>query len=133
MKNVIFLVISFLFLTAACSDDDSGMTATPSGTSIVGEWQLVETFDGGSPQPIRSVSNGNIINFTADNIYEDSSYSCEGIYTISNENNLTIDFPCSPNLEYRANIELEDNFEILFIRIQGCIEGCYSKYKRVNN
>ena len=57
IQILVLVVISLL----GCSKNDENDIIT--NDSIIGQWQLIERFDGGSLEPIQNIENGEIIFF----------------------------------------------------------------------
>ncbi len=128
MKSIILILSMFLSLTS-CSDDDTKSQET----SIIGTWQLIETYgsDGGSNPQWTSVDNGYIYTFNNDGSVISDRFTCNGNYTLSS-NQITITFDCTDsqfNLTYEYLFENEKL--ILTPVLSNCDEGCGEKYKKI--
>jgi hypothetical protein len=125
MKKMIIL-FSLLLTLSSCSEDDKEQVQE---NSIIGSWQLIERFDGGSPNPIQEVQNGKIISFNSEMIYTDNSIDCDGIYSLENSI-INIDIPCL-DITFSYNFSFENEFLLLTDNPSNCDEGCYDKYKKI--
>lgn len=131
MKNYIYsksyLLLFYILLGTFHACDKENL---PQNDSLIGRWQLIERYDGGSPQPVQSVIDGKTVTFKTDKSLLDSFLpECPG--TFSNDNSIiTIDFDCRDDL-VKYSYRFED--EMLFFNSfpSTCIEGCYDKYKRI--
>lgn len=126
--QILILVITTSF-TSCNKNEENNINPE---NSIIGTWQLIERFDGGSPTPIQNIENGEIIEFNLDLTYSNNTFSCDGSYIINNSN-IDILVPCisSDNLTYTFSFE---NKYLLMTSIPStCDEGCYDKYKRLNS
>jgi len=127
MKNM-FLILSIFFFITGCSEEETKSQEN----SIYGTWQLIERFDGGSPNPNQTIQNGEIITFSSQNIYSNDSYQCNGTYNFNNSI-LEISASCitADLLKYTFTIE---NSELkLTAYPTTCDEGCYDKYIRISS
>jgi len=128
MKPIRSLQVLILVLTTlvSCTKNNDILKEN----SIIGTWQLVERFDGGSPNPIQTIENGEIIVFNADFSYSNNSYDCDGSFTVNNSF-VYISMPCVSveNLTYSFSFE---NSNLLLTNVPStCDEGCYDKYKKI--
>jgi len=126
----IFIFVITTLLMSCNKNDENNIN---SEKSIIGTWQLIERFDGGSPTPIQNIENGEIIVFNPDLTYSNNTFSCDGSYIINNSNIIEILVPCisSDNLTY--TFSFENGYLLMTSTPLACDEGCYDKYKRLNS
>ena len=127
MRSIQILVLVVISLLGCSKNDENDIITND---SIIGQWQLIERFDGGSLEPIQNIENGEIIFFKSDFLYSNSNYPCTGNYLMNNDNIVEITVSCvsSENLLYTYDFE---NGYLLFNSYPStCDEGCYDKYKR---
>ncbi len=69
--------------------------------SLIGEWQLIEqNTSSGTPTQPESVNDGYILKFDLSGIIKTDLYSCDGKYSVSNNDNiLTIQFNCQSKVK----------------------------------
>ena len=127
MKNM-YLILSVLFLFTGCSEEETKQQEN----SIYGTWQLVERFDGGSPNPIQIIENGEILVFGQDNSYFNNSYQCNGTYNINNSI-IEILAQCVSQDLIKFSYSLENNELKLTNSPSTCDEGCYDKYSKITS
>lgn len=105
----------------------------PTDDSIIGQWQLIERFDGGSPEPIQNIENGEIINFKSDFSYTNSNYPCDGSYLINSSDIIEVIIPCISSENLLFTYRFDNESLLLNSYPSTCDEGCYDKYKRLNS
>lgn len=98
--------------------------------SIIGEWKLTETYDGGSVIPSQNIENGHSIKFNEDYSVNATNIDCTGSYSIEGST-LTLVFPCKTPSETNYNFNLTNNRLSLSITPSTCDEGCYDSYKKI--
>lgn len=123
------LILLLLTLLSNCSNKES---EEPKTNTIIGKWQLIERFDGGSVAPFQSVENGEIISFDINSIYSnDTFYACDGSYTVKKEV-INIHFPCiNAGFDIGLKYSFKNTNLILSSTPTSCFEGCYDIYKRI--
>lgn len=88
------LLMSFIVLIGCSVDDDQ----TTNADTIIGVWQLIEKFDGGSPSQNQPVDNGKKLTFNDDGSFMGNSLeSCTASYLIE-ENTITINASCREDI-----------------------------------
>ncbi len=125
MKNLIFISILLLFIN--CTDNSE--IDVPNEERIIGTWQLVERFNGGSPQPHQTVKNGYTIAFLKDGTSTSPTYECDQTYFVS-ENEITFEIPCISS-KYNYNFFFKGDY--LYLIAGFCDEGCWNKFKKIKN
>ncbi|TJY33888.1 lipocalin family protein [Pontimicrobium aquaticum] len=127
MKNIL-IITAVLFLFSSCTKNDSQENYD---NDIYGTWQLIERFDGGSPNPNQPVENGDVITFNLDGAFANSSYNCDGNYQINNSI-VEINMPCVTSNALEFSFSFDDVGNLLMTSYPNtCVEGCYDKYLKV--
>lgn len=131
MRNIgIVKLVLMLACLMSCSrsNDDNNTQKDP----LIGRWQLVERFDGGSPKHIESVENGKIITFGADKTFSDDILEgCKMTYTVVSDSIIEVDQSCqSSSGKYKYYFKLEGSTLLFNSTPTTCIEGCYDKFRR---
>lgn len=121
-----------------CSSDDD----KNSEQSLIGTWQLIESFDGfgndsGSWDP---VENGYKYEFTADNKFTSTRFpECSyGTYSLT-DSQLTFDYGCedfdagveNPEAIFIESFKVDGQYMILEPTYLFCIEICRWKFKKI--
>lgn len=129
-KMKINALITFSVLLATLLPSCSGDNGNNQVNSLIGEWQMIERYDGGSPQPVQHAENGKTIVFNGSGTFTDSFLeNCSGTYSLSGDT-ITIKRSCKlENEQYRFGHE---NGRLRLMAIPStCDEGCYEIYKRI--
>jgi hypothetical protein len=140
MKNTI-LVLGILLSMLGCNKEEEIIPLDT--TNIIGTWQLIARFDGGSPVPLREVDNGFLYEFKSDSTFSSSNtVGCRyngvigGLFSLSafqSYSIITLKFLC--DIDYIVEVEkkssFEDNMLILRPNNPSCDEGCYDKFKKI--
>ncbi len=144
MKNMINLAILFFFLIG-CKEE----ALEQDENFIYGTWQLVEKFDGGSPEPNQTVENGYQITLKSSGLAKTTNQTigCPSTYDqlngnysveqIDNKKALVFEFYCPASDEFIEDVEfyIEFDDELLVLtptnRVNKCFEGCAYKFKKV--
>ncbi len=141
-----FVVIAIiLFGSCTQHNDDDIVTEIDfeNHSYIVGKWKMVGYYQSnGGPQYYSPVSNGKVIEFTTSGTFRSSEFpQCkEGTYVVD-EDELTLTFHCEsfdkefPDLngKFVFSISNKSDFLLLSPISIRCIEGCSSKYQKLNN
>lgn len=154
MKHLLIILIIITF--TACNNNNEILEVqnlNAEGNPIVGRWQLVEErySAGFEEQYVATVTGGYFYIFKDDGTFEsnrkirkyneakghyetDQFEDCNGGIYLIKDNLLTLNFTCkSGNPEYIEAFEIVDGDLYLSMRKPTmCIEGCSSKYKKVN-
>ncbi|MDB9873772.1 hypothetical protein OAC97_00745 [Flavobacteriaceae bacterium] len=129
MKTITLILIT-TFVAMGCNKSEN-VEQNSTNSKLIGQWQLIERFDGGSPIPIQVIENGVTISFNTDMDYSNSNYTCgTGSYNLA-EDLIKITIPCEPaELNYTYDFE---NSDLLLTGYPfSCPEGCYDRYKKIN-
>jgi hypothetical protein len=127
MKNM-YLILTTFFLFTGCSEEKSKQQEN----SIYGTWKLIERFDGGSPIPIQTVENGEILILGNNGSYSNSSYSDNGTFILNNSI-IEISIPNVTQDLIKFTYGLENNELTLSSYPSNCDEGCYDKYIKLTS
>lgn len=120
------LLLGIFFIS--CSQDDDKSTEV-SVKSLTGTWQLIERYDGGSPQPNQPVEDGYTIEFTeTDEYIREGFINCNYQY-IESESEIII---ICDNIELIYNYDFFDNGDLeVFPKPSPCDEGCYERFRKI--
>lgn len=127
MKNMFLILSIFLFITG-CSEKEIKQQET----SIYGTWQLIERFDGGSPNPIQTVVDGETVIFSKDSSYSNSSYPDNGTFIINNSI-IEISIPNVTQDLMKFTYGVNNSELTLSSYPSTCDEGCYEKYIKLTS
>ncbi|MDR2146107.1 MAG: lipocalin family protein [Tannerella sp.] len=139
-----FIFFIFLLLVNFSGCDKEKENISPEfedGTGIVGTWQLMEFFDGGSISPgWRPIKDGYTYTFNADGTFTSTRFAecTHGTYELA-DNTLSLYFGCDGFDPYFINtstfVELifwiKDNTFHLVPIYMNCDEGCTFKFRRI--
>ena len=141
MKARYFNLILIFSLLAACSEDE----LNPKAETIFGVWQLTESYDGGSLEPLLTVENGYSYTFNSDSTFKISEgVYCEegvesGIFSIyqDSENRFVLALnviECSDQDSFTIEYTYGFNDDKLIIspKENSCDEGCYYSFSRID-
>ncbi|AZQ64946.1 hypothetical protein EI427_22230 [Flammeovirga pectinis] len=112
------------------------MVKSENENSIVGTWQRIQRYDGGSPDKLLEVEDGRIMSFSKDGKFSGELYQCDGAYKQS-LSIISLTLPCRTESNSFASDEIEyeyslDNNELKITPVEStCIEGCYFIYIRI--
>jgi len=121
-----YLILSVFILFTGCNEEE----VKQQENSLIGTWQLVERFDGGSPVPIQIIEEGEILVFGEDSSYSNNSYQCNGTYIINNSI-IEISAQCVTQDLIKFSYSFENNALKLTGSPSTCDEGCYDKYIKI--
>jgi hypothetical protein len=141
MKYTTSLAVIFIFISTifSCSNNDDSLNLEK---SLVGEWQLVETYvdPGDGSGSWQKVDNGFFYIFSPNGQFTSNRFSeCKsGKYAVV-LNKLTLDYNCegfttgveNPEGIFVEEITFESSNMIMKPTYLFCIEGCGWKFKRV--
>lgn len=126
-----------LFFFMGCSHTDQDLFQENPG-SFPGKWLLVETsFSAGGELEYQEVKNGGYFYFLTDGTFTSVNLDpCgNGTYELR-DNQLTLTYNCQiqegPN-PFTFSIKFQEDYFILAPLTIMCIEGCPSKYKKLQN
>ena len=131
MKNLILIAVLFTSLSGCTNNENESRQIQES--SIIGTWKLIEKYgsDGGSDPQWNTVEDGYVYTFKNNDIIISNRFNCNGSYTLSSSNQVTITFDCSDsqfNLVYDYTFE---NRKLILTNLSNCDEGCGEKYEKI--
>lgn len=139
MKNRISMLFFVFGLICACENSSNQALVPLSSTSLVGKWQLSETYiSPGGPTEWQGVENGNIYEFSSKGEYAllntaEEAYVQFGIYRLK-DSILELEYTSDQatkivgfNLQMtKTTFTLSPSYPTI------CFEACLSRFKRIN-